>query len=343
MSNQPSTLEIVNGQGEVGTLALDSVDDAAETEGYVAGTIEQTDDDVEPLELNPQSMSVIITEEGNEYELEYRKATRAENDRRERMSTTIKRSVPKVDGHAAIMIYTVNAKANLVFARSILTRVRGYAENENDWRFADEIVACDNEDLVGQRVSELSTADKTALNKTLSIKRSLKTVADVLPAPHLREVANRHFNPRVKVEKPKQRTIIGQHVARQFVVVAEFGVETESDGSTTKPTNVVKFFFNDALDDAMQLYEASAVQGTTIILEDGGTEERRVFSVETCAKLFRNVTRITGAVVDGEAIDMANAKQVDKIDDGLKKDVVVQFFQNLQVDAKNSSTLSSRG
>lgn len=265
-----------------------------------------------PFEFAQESVEVEVHEGENVYVVECKRATRDMHSKREYVGRTVKRTQPKnKDGEQIITMVQNTDKGSFVFARLITQRVKGYDEDPETWLDAKQIL------------------DET------DPKRPVRVI-DEIPAAHLLRVADEYMGGIYHVVKPKGRRIITKNVRREWEVVLQTGVRTLEDGTRSKPTHVVRFFFGEALAEGLNTFDASAIQGSTIV-EDGGTvREERWASVDTLAQLFdEDIKRIAGGTVNGETFTPDNKKHLRSIDDGIKKTVALLYYNASKVESGN--------
>jgi hypothetical protein len=282
---------------------------------------------LEALELNPKTVVIEFSEDGVEYAIELRKAKRSDNEQRNRETVTHK-FTKKVENKPAVTVTNSADKATIAFAKRLATRVRGYAEDENEW--------LDAQTVLGQEENDKG--------KLVDVR-----VIDKVPVEHVLRAGNEYFGGKFKVEK-RGRVIITRGASQSYVVKQEVGIEELEDGSFSKPTSVVKYHFDEVSGDALQLYSAQAVMGTTIFGDEGDTREDRVVSLDTVRTLFdgketlnfKGCVRIENATLNGSEVDCDDASHLMFIDDGLKKTVVLVLFNHLTTNLGNASKRSKR-
>jgi hypothetical protein len=267
---------------------------------------------LQPYDLGLKEIPIPIKDGKEKFVIVVSKPTRAQNEKRERMNKTLKRTAAKVDDQEAVTVISDNSRGNDRFIKSIALRVSGYEiegveKTEGEWIDAKAVVDPD---------VDPETAKELGLDKVDG--KFVARVIDLIPGRHRNLAANGLYGGHFEVERPKS------------------GVLTLEDGTRSKPTHRLRWFMKDPEIAAVGKFDSSAISGTTVFLKGGGTEEHRIVSLDTCEELFD--THIKGAesvLVNGEPFDAKNPNHLKETDAGLKKSVVLLFFNGIQVESGN--------
>jgi hypothetical protein len=284
---------------------------------------------LQPYDLGLKEIPIPIKDGKEKFVIVVSKPTRAQNEKRERMNKTLKRTAAKVDDQEAVTVISDNSRGNDRFIKSIALRVSGYEiegveKTEGEWIDAKTVVDPD---------VDPETAKELGLDKVDG--KFVARVIDLIPGRHRNLAANGLYGGHFEVERPKSG-VLSVKVQRTGTVKQEMGVVTLEDGTRSKPAHRLRWFMKDPEIAAVGKFDSSAISGTTVFLKGGGTEEHRIVSLDTCEELFD--THIKGAesvLVNGEPFDAKNPNHLKETDAGLKKSVVLLFFNGIQVESGN--------
>jgi hypothetical protein len=153
----------------------------------------------------------------------------------------------------------------------------------------------------------------------------------------LKVVANDLYGGSFDVDKADNE-VLSSRSRRLHTVTQKLGVHTLEDATLSKPSHLVRWFFKDAAFEALGKFVSRAITGTTVFLIEGGTEEQRIVSLDTCEALFdEHVAGAENATVAGAEFDASNSEHLKRVDLGLKKSLVMILFNKIQAESGNSS------
>lgn len=291
-----------------------------------------------PYELALTEIPISIKDGRDEFTIICKRPTRPQHEKRLRMSVIVKRTAAKVDDQDAVTVFNDSARADEVFVRAVALRVIGYklTEDAADDTELDAQMTLDAEQYLTAEEIENWKGERD------KEKQPVLRIIDLIPATHLKVVANDLFGGTFDVEKARKR-VLSSRAQRLHTVTQKLGVHTLEDSTMSKPSHLIRWRFKDPDFAALGKFDSKAVTGTTVFLSGGGTEEHRLVSLDTCEALFdAHVDSADNAVVSGEEFDAKNPAHVAKVDQGLKKTLVMMLFNKIQAESGNSSAPSSR-
>jgi hypothetical protein len=297
-------------------------------------TVELSEEEEAALPLFEFNQAEILSEfkdAGESYAVKMRRARKDEHEAKEYASRTLK-TTKRVASEMHVSTVNQYTKGLVVLAKMVALEVQGYGDTPEEWLPADLVLSCSDESLVGKRKAEVGLRSLPA-----AVRESLSTVVDRVPASHLKFCGDDYFGGRFKLVRPKGRRIVTKNVAREWQVLHQVGVYDQPDGTRSKPTHVLRYFFEDAPTEAISLFDSKAIVGPTILADGGDQREERYISVETMEKLFNfSLKRVTGGCVDGVAFSVTDKAHLAAIDFNIKRQVSLLYFNGLAVDRGNS-------
>lgn len=317
------------------------------TNGSSSITAMTEDDDVQPYELAADEIPISIKDGRKSYVIICKRPTRAQHEKRERMSKIIKRTAAKVDDQDAVTVSQDSSRADNLFVRTIALKVRGYkldADATAHELDAQQVVEAarylSDEEIArwdGERARSPLVVPENITSKAFTIVEGdpVVRVIDLVPATHLKVVANDLFGGSFDVERADNE-VLSSRARRLHTVTQKLGVHTLEDATLSKPTHVVRWQLRDPAFEAIGKFDSRAITGTTVFLKEGGTEEHRIVSLDTCEALFdAHVDSADGAVVYGEPFNAKDPAHRAKVDVRLKKNVVMMCFNKIQAESGN--------
>lgn len=290
---------------------------------------------VQPYDIALKEIPIPVKDGNKHFDIVLSKPTRAQNERRERLQKTIKRTAAKVEDQDAVTITQDTARATDLFTRAIAKKVKGYKFevdpsvtlpiDADGWVDAQFVIVPDADE---------ETAKRFGVERDKDRKYNIRVI-DVIPARHRLLAGNALYGGRFDVERPNAE-VISLRAQRLGSVTQKMGIVSLENGELSKPTNVLTWRLRDPESGAVGKFDTHAITGTTIFLKGGGTEEHRIVSLDTCVDLFdSHIESADGVVVNGEEFDAKNPEHLKEVDDGLKKSIVLIYFNGIQVESGN--------
>lgn len=312
-----------------------------ESNGSSSISLMAEEENYPPYELAADEIEIPIQDGRETFSIICKRPTRAQHEKRARMSVIVKRTAAKVDDQDAVTVTSDTGRADEVFVRAVALRVKGYQLHEGD---------VSEQEIDAQQVldaKEFLTEDEI---EKWQGERDRKTgdivlrVIDLVPATHMKVVANDLFGGSFEVDKAKKR-VLSSRARRINTVTQKLGVHALEDATMSKPSHLVRWRFKDPDFAAIGKFDSKAVTGTTVFLSEkngGGQEERRLVSLDTVESLFdSNIEGAENAVVKGEEFNAKDSAHLRAVDLGLKKSLVMMLFNKIQAESGNSSAPSS--
>lgn len=261
------------------------------------------------------------------------------DQRKEDFSKTVVTTSPgKVNGQNPRHSVTDYTKGQLQYFKDIAQAVKGY---EINGRVIEEFTS------VNAVVDRQQTADGEKTVKLL----------DVIPNHHKRAFSERLYGGKIELEGSRRAKDIDELEADEidaalteepaaraytlrtqqiFVVRHELGIEQKSDGTFTKPTHVVRYFFKEPEGEHHSIWETKVFKGQTIPLNGGGSKETRFYNLQATTKLFDAlIQRVEGASVAGREFDPSIKAHLASIPDSVKKNIVAVLMFDITNDLGN--------
>jgi hypothetical protein len=320
-----------------------------ESNGSSSISLMAEEENYPPYELAADEIEIPIQDGRETFAIICKRPTRAQHEKRARMSVIVKRTAAKVDDQDAVTVTSDTGRADEVFVRAVALRVKGYQlrEGDNPEQELDAQQILDaNEFLTEEEIDNWQgerVKGKT-LGERLNEGDPVVRVIDLIPATHMKVVANDLFGGSFEVDKAKKR-VLSSRARRINTVTQKLGVHALEDATMSKPSHLVRWRFKDPDFAAIGKFDSKAVTGTTVFLSEkngGGQEERRIVSLDTVESLFdSNIEGAENAVVKGEEFSAKDSAHLRAVDLGLKKSLVMMLFNKIQAESGNSSAPSS--
>lgn len=284
----------------------------------------ETDDNAELPLFNFMADPVITLRNGTKHFF-IRPTDLHEKTKENLMKTLILTSAAKVNGQNPRKIKTDYSKALVKYYFDTIKSVLGYRVDVD----GDPTVMVDARAVVGE------------IEKDNGSKRP-KLLCEMIPTSHQKAAAERIFGGKIDIVKPEtkdgEKEVVVLNSRRRIHVTQEVGVESKDDGTLTKPTHVINYYFVEPNPKHLSKWEMTCIGGFSLNLPDGGSKEERVYLLGPCVELFdAMIDEITGAAVDdnGTVCDIKNSEHLASVHKSIKKLIIAQVMNDQTNNAGN--------
>lgn len=199
--------------------------------------------------------------------------------------TVILTMTEKIDGNNKKTVTTDYTKGQLAYYLDTIHRISGFAFNETD----NPETVLDARKVIGKTESRRGMRDQL--------------LCELIPSDIQKAAVGKLYSGKLEIIKPETagsgKAVIVLNQKRQYQVRFSLGVETNDDGTTSKPFAIVDFFFDEPTSWAFSKWETQAFDGFSVALKDGGQREERTYNLEGCLDLFNHlINRMTGASIE---------------------------------------------